>query len=84
MALGFACYGLSIVFFILALRQLGAARTGALFAAAPFVGVLLSILLFRELPNWLFLTALPLMGMGAVASRDHCQGLSAPGARVKS
>lgn len=73
LALGFFCYGLSIVFFILALRQLGAARTGALFATAPFVGMALSFLIYRELPNWLFWVALPLMlgGTLLLAREDH-------------
>ncbi len=42
-ALGFVCYGLSIVCFILALRWLGASRTGAYFSAAPFVGAAVAI-----------------------------------------
>lgn len=35
---GFCGYGLSLVVFVLALRYLGTARTGAYFSAAPFVG----------------------------------------------
>ncbi len=46
MTLGFFGYGLSIVLFVLALRHLGASRTGAYFSTAPFIGSLLSILLF--------------------------------------
>ena len=37
-ALGFFGYGVSLVLFVLALRQLGAARTGAYFSTAPFIG----------------------------------------------
>lgn len=48
MLLGFLCYGLSIVAFILALRHIGAARTGVYFACAPFVGALVAIVLFHE------------------------------------
>ncbi len=51
MLLGAICYGLSIVLFILAMRELGAARTGALFASAPFIGALISIPLFHETPG---------------------------------
>lgn len=40
---GFLGYGLSIVCFIMALRQLGAARTGAFFAIAPFCGALTAV-----------------------------------------
>ena len=65
LALGSLSYGVSIVLFIHALRGLGAARTSALFSTAPIAGILLSILIFRELPGWLFLAALPLMVLGA-------------------
>lgn len=37
-AIGAIGYGGSLIAFVLALRQLGAARTGAYFATAPFVG----------------------------------------------
>ncbi|MBI4727023.1 EamA family transporter [candidate division TA06 bacterium] len=63
--LGLVCYGLSIVFFIFSLRELGTARTSAYFAAAPFIGSVLSFLIFRELPNALFLVALPFIVAGA-------------------
>ena len=36
------------MFFVLALRNLGSARTGAYFSTAPFVGAVLSIILWRE------------------------------------
>ncbi len=42
--LGFLSYGVSLVCFVLALRHLGAARTGAYFSTAPFVGAALSCL----------------------------------------
>jgi drug/metabolite transporter (DMT)-like permease len=42
-AVGVLGYGVSLVLFILALRHVGAARTGAYFAAAPFVGAVLAI-----------------------------------------
>lgn len=66
MVLGCFCYGLSIVLFILAMRGLGAARTSAFFGAAPFVGSLLSIILFRESPGILFITSLLVMVLGTV------------------
>jgi drug/metabolite transporter (DMT)-like permease len=45
---GFLGYGVSLVLFVLALRHLGAARTGAYFALAPFIGAILAILLLGE------------------------------------
>jgi drug/metabolite transporter (DMT)-like permease len=66
MGLGFTSYGVSIALFIYAMRGLGAARTGALFATAPFIGTALSIAIFRDRPNLQFLVALPVMVAGAV------------------
>ena len=63
--LGFFCFGLSIVFFIYSLRELGTARTSAYFATAPFIGSVLSFMIFRESPNTLFLAALPFIAIGA-------------------
>jgi drug/metabolite transporter (DMT)-like permease len=64
--LGLFSYGLSIAFFILALRELGAARTSAYFATAPFIGTALSLLIFREMPNTLFMISVPLMVIGVI------------------
>ena len=63
-ALGFAAYGMSIYFYIKAQRVLGAARTSAFYAAAPFAGVLLSWLVLRERITWTFLLALLIMIAG--------------------
>jgi drug/metabolite transporter (DMT)-like permease len=46
--LGFASYGASLVLFVLALRHLGTARTGAYFSIAPFSGALLALALLGE------------------------------------
>ena len=59
--LGFVAYGLSIYFYVYAQRYLGAARTSAYYAIAPFIGVLLSLLIFRDWPGWLFFAALAVM-----------------------
>lgn len=59
--LGFVAYGLSIVFYIYAQRELGAAKTSAYYAIAPFIGVALSLLIFREFPDPTFLAALLIM-----------------------
>jgi len=55
--LGFVAYGLSIFFYVKAQRFLGAARTSAYYAAAPFIGVLLSMAILREVPSQNFLVA---------------------------
>lgn len=47
-AVGFLGYGLSLVLFVLALRHLGSARTGAYFSTAPFVGAILSVLFLDD------------------------------------
>jgi drug/metabolite transporter (DMT)-like permease len=41
-------YGLSLVLFILALRNIGTARTGAYYSTAPFIGATMAVLLFGE------------------------------------
>lgn len=46
--IGLFGYGVSLVLFVLALRHLGTARTGAYFALAPFVGAVISVLFLRE------------------------------------
>lgn len=63
--LGFVAYGMSIYFYILAQRNLGAARTSAFYAFAPFIGVGLSFAIFREMPTLSFLVALAVMMIGA-------------------
>ena len=69
--LGFVAYGLSIFFYVYAQRKLGAAKTSLYYAVAPFIGVLLSLLIFRELPGLSFLLALVLMIAGTyLASTD--------------
>lgn len=56
--LGFVAYGLSIFFYVYAQRDLGAARTSAYYAIAPFIGVLLSLVILREWPGVRFYVAL--------------------------
>lgn len=45
---GFFGVGVSLILFVLALRHLGTARTGAYFSLAPFIGAVVAILLLRE------------------------------------
>jgi len=61
---GFLGYGLSLVLFVLALRQLGAARTGAYFSTAPFLGAVAAIVFLREPLTFQLLAAGTLMGVG--------------------
>ena len=69
--LGFVAYGLSITFYVYAQRDLGAAKTSAYYAVAPFIGVLLSFVIFREIPGPLFLIALLIMIAGTwLVNRD--------------
>jgi drug/metabolite transporter (DMT)-like permease len=63
-AIGLAGYGISLVLFVVALRHLGTARTGAYFATAPFVGAALSLALLREAPGLAFWLAGALMALG--------------------
>jgi drug/metabolite transporter (DMT)-like permease len=64
MVIGFLGYGLSLVLFVLALRGLGTARTGAYFSTAPFVGAAISIVAFAEPTNTSFWMAAALMAAG--------------------
>lgn len=71
LGVGLAAYGLSIFFYVYAQRILGAARTSAYYAAAPFIGTLLSLAIFRELPVYTYYIALALMAVGAwLSSQD--------------
>ena len=64
MSLGLLGYGVSLVLFVLALRGLGAARTGAYFSTAPFIGAAVSLLLLGESAAPAFWIAAALMGVG--------------------
>ena len=72
MGLGLIAYGLSITFYIYAQRELGAARTSAYYAVAPFIGAALSLVLFQEIPPVTFAAALVIMIAGtAVVSMSQ-------------
>ena len=64
MTVGLLGYGISLVFFVLALRGLGTARTGAYFSSAPFIGSAVSLLLLGETATASFWIASALMGLG--------------------
>ena len=65
LGVGLVAYGLSIFFYVHAQRLLGAARTSAYYAVSPFLGTLLSLIIFRELPYFTYFIALTLMAVGA-------------------
>lgn len=64
MIVGLAGYGVSLVLFVLALRGLGSARTGAYFSTAPFIGAVIAIAVFQEPTSAVFWLAALLMGVG--------------------
>ena len=61
LAIGFVAYGLSIYFYVYAQRLLGAARTSAYYAVAPFIAAVLSLIIFQEIPDITYFAALILM-----------------------
>ena len=61
---GFFGYGLSLVLFVLALREIGAARTGAYFSAAPFIGAIVGLIALSEPLTVTLLCAGVLMAFG--------------------
>jgi drug/metabolite transporter (DMT)-like permease len=61
---GFCGYGLGLVMFVVALRHLGTARTGAYFAAAPFAGAAIALLMLGDRPGPLFWLAAASMCAG--------------------
>ena len=62
--IGFLGYGVSLALFVLGLRHLGAARTGAYFSLAPFVGAVLAVLMLGEPLSANLVIAGCLMGVG--------------------
>lgn len=61
LVLGFVAYGLSINFYIMAQKELGAAKTSAYYSIAPFLGVAFSMILLGERPALQFYAALVIM-----------------------
>ena len=71
LCIGFIAYGLSIYFYVYAQRLLGAARTSAYYAVAPFIATILSLMILREIPDITYYFALVLMIIGAwLSSQD--------------
>ena len=81
MVLGFSAYGVSLALFVVALRHLGTARTGAYFSLAPFAGALLSVIGLGESLDWPLLVAGVLMAWGVwlhLSERHQHQHLHSP------
>lgn len=70
---GFLGYGISLVLFVYALRHLGAARTGAYFSSAPFVGAIAAVLVLGESANAQLIIggALMAVGLWLHVTEDH-------------
>ncbi len=69
--LGFVAYGLSIKLYIMAQKDLGAAKTSAFYSIAPFLGVAFGMVLLRERPGVQFYLALAIMAVStAVMIKD--------------
>lgn len=64
--LGFVAYGLSIFLYVRAQNVIGAAKTSAYYAVAPFVGAFLSFVFLHERLSWMYLLALMVMIVGSV------------------
>jgi len=62
--LGFFAYGASLTLYVVGLRDLGTARTGAYFSVAPFFGAALAVPLLGEAPDSRLLAAGALMALG--------------------
>lgn len=65
LGVGLVSYGMSIFLYVHAQRLLGAARTSAYYAVAPFIGTILSLAIFRQMPQYPYFIALALMAVGA-------------------
>lgn len=64
LTVGFFAYGVSLTLFVVALRHLGTARTGAYFSISPFFGAIISIIFLNEPIHLPLLIAGVLMGLG--------------------
>lgn len=62
--LGFMVYGLGVFFYVYAQRWLGAAKTSIYYAVSPFIGVVISLIIFTEIPSATFWAALAIMAVG--------------------
>jgi drug/metabolite transporter (DMT)-like permease len=73
-AVGATGYGLSLRFYLLAQRAFGAARTGSVFAFAPFIGAGLAVVLGDQSTNWLMAAGSMLMLAGVALHLTESHG----------
>jgi len=66
LAIGATGYGLSLRFYLLAQRAFGAARTGSVFAFAPFIGALFAVMLGDHSTSWMMAAGGALMLTGVL------------------
>jgi drug/metabolite transporter (DMT)-like permease len=75
LAIGATGYGLSLRFYLLAQRAFGAARTGSVFAFAPFIGAAFAVLLGDRSAGWMMVAGSGVMLAGVLLhlaeSHDH-------------
>jgi drug/metabolite transporter (DMT)-like permease len=75
MTIGLLGYGVSLALFVVALRGLGSARTGAYFSTAPFIGAAIAIVALNEPVSVRFVVSTLLMGIGVclhlMENHDH-------------
>lgn len=71
--LGSFSYGISLVFFIMALEGLGSFRTGIFFSLAPFIGAVTSLILLQEWIGWVMFPAIMLTvaGVWLISTEKH-------------
>jgi drug/metabolite transporter (DMT)-like permease len=71
--LGSFSYGISLVFFIKALKGLGSSRTGLFFNLGPFIGAIASLIILKEWIGWLMFPAAGLMALGVwlISNEKH-------------
>lgn len=71
LGVGIVSYGIALILFIYAERYIGAGKTSAFFSLAPFIAIIISLILFQEKPNYTFFIGLGLMLIGTLfASMD--------------
>ncbi len=64
LGVGVISYGIALILFIYAERFIGASKTSAFFSLAPFIAIILSLIIFQETPNYTFFIGLGLMLVG--------------------
>ena len=74
LAVGATGYGLSLRFYLLAQRAFGAARTGSVFAFAPFIGAVLAFALGDRSAGWGMAAGGLLMLLGVVVHLAESHG----------